>query len=310
MPTETSYGPYTTATMPVGNGVHPGKLQEAIEDPASGISVQVKSITKTSTTFTVTMKDVLSAGEKTTLDGGGTQSANDPPSGGSVIGDHDGTPPVERAPKLREDDVAYAVPKAASYGYEMCDRDFRINTGVYVAADSFEDVKIDPATLLETPWGELEQVGVYKDVSGTMTACDDQADVDANGILSVWQYCAKAGGNPIHWEVRDGAIYVDPTIHANPDAPTLAERFDHRVYAIFAPDIPGNQGGSVAVFDGYMGSSKGLKVVALSPQASILDPDGPGGVAGAIVRLYLYYPVGTKLSHVMRLVTYRALGTF
>jgi len=310
MATETTYGPYTSATLPVGNGAHAGLLQQEIESALSGISVQVKGIDTTPTTFTVTMKDVLPAGEKTALDGGGTQAANDPPSSGSLIGDHDGTAPVERKAKLREDDVAYSVPKAASFGYEMCDRDFRVNTGKFAAAESFEDVKINPATLLEESWGELDQIGVYKDVAGTMTLCTDQADVDANGILSVWEYCAKVSGTPIRWEIRDGAIYVDPAIHAIPDAPTENERFGHRVYSVFAPAIPGNLGGSIAVFDGYMGSSKGLKVVALSPQASVLDPAGAGGVAGAALRLYLYYPVGTKLSHVMRLVTYRAPGTF
>jgi len=228
----------------------------------------------------------------------------------TIVGDAVVVSTIDRQPLQREDGVEYSVPKAASFGYEMCDRDFRVNTGKFTAAESFEDVKINPATLLEESWGELSQIGVYKDVSGTMTLCTDQADVDAAGILSVWEYAAKVSGTPIRWEVRDGAIYVDPAIHAIPDTPTETERFGHRVYSVFAPTIPGNLGGSIAVFDGYMGSSKGLKVVALSPQASVLDPAGAAGAAGAALRLYLYYPIGTKLSHVMRLVTYRAPGTF
>jgi hypothetical protein len=307
---ETAY-PYDVAADFPGGKVNIGTLQTEIQ--ASAIVTAIERIDTVGGTMSfgqlvggsvsVVFKAALSVGDKTILDGDATGPA------GGLIAAHDNSQ-AHPGPLMREDGVAYAVPKAASYGLEMCDRDFRINTGQFASADSLEDVKVDPATLLETPWGELSQVGVYKDVSGAMTPCVDQADVDANGILSVWDYTAKLGGTPIRWEVRDGAIYVDPAIHAAPDAPTVSERFGHRVYAVFAPDIPGGSGGSVAVFDGYMGSSKGLKVVALSPQASVLDPAGPAGPAGSVVRIFLYYPVGTKLSHVMRLVTYRALGTF
>jgi hypothetical protein len=311
MPTETSYGPYTISTMPGGNGVHAGKLQEEIEDAASGISIQVKGVDTTPTTFTVVMKDVLPAGEKTTLDGGGTQAANDPPSGGSILGDHDGTPP-DGEPLIREDGVLYAVPKAASYGLVMNERDFRLNTGIFTEAASLEDRYFNPFTKQEESWGELSLEGCYKLDAGNYVACTDQTDADANACLSIWDYAALQPGtsNEIKYELRDGYILADPAIFANPSAPTDAERFGHRVYAVVAPGIPGNLGGSVAFFDGYLGRRSNLKLEATSPQTQVMDPGGQAGAAGSLLRLALYYPAGTKHSHVVSLVSYRALGTF
>ena len=215
--------------------------------------------------------------------------------------------------RQREDGVVYSVPKPSSYGAVMCDRDFRINTGIFDPAASLEDLKVNPTTNLEVPWDELELHGIFKLVGGVMVACDDQPDADANATLSVWNYSAKlpSDGSLILYEIRDGILYPDPSIFADPNAPTAAERFGHRAYSVIAPDVPGPYGGSIAVFDGYLGgNARGFVVEALSPQATILDPAGPAGAAGVVLRLYLYYPAATKHSHVLRLVTYRNPGTF
>jgi hypothetical protein len=292
------------------NGFCTENCVSEINASGSGISVQLDRIDTNSTQVTIVFKAVLPADQKEALDGSTADAPNDPPSGASVLGQHNPVPPPVE-PLLREDGIIYSVPKPSLYGDEMCDRDFRVNTSVVSSADAFEDLKMNPATNLEEPWNELSLVGVYKDDNGSMVECADQADADANATLTVFSYCAKLPGtsNLIQYEIRDGMVYVDPGIFVDPDNPTLTERFGHRAYAVIAPQIPGNQGGSVAVFDGYMGNP-GLKIKALSPQAEVVTPDGPGGAAAAEVRLYLVYPPGTKLSHTFRLVTYRAPGTF
>lgn len=206
-------------------------------------------------------------------------------------------------PRLREDGIPYAVPKPSSYSLVMCDRDFRVNTCIVDSAASVQDLKMNTQTNKEEPWNELSLVGVYKNVAGTMTLCDDQADADVNGVLSVWDYHAKVAGQPITYEMRDGMLYVDPTLPAG-------QEFDHRAYAIVAPAIPGAYGGSIAVFDSYLGANPDNLVAALSPQATVLNPGGPAGAAASTLRLYVVHPAGSKLTHVLRLVTYRAPGTF
>lgn len=210
---------------------------------------------------------------------------------------------------LRADGVAYSVPKPSSFGMEMCDRDFRINTSIFTGANSFEDLKVNPATKQEEPWGEMTLNGVYK---ADGTACADQAEADTDCVLSVWDYCARLPSNQalITYEMRDGLLYVDPGLAANWDAMTETEKFGHRAYAVIAPAVPGASGGSIAVFDSYLGIAPNRTVEALSPQATVLDPAGPAGAAGVCLRLYIFHPAGSKLSHVLRLVTYRAPGTF
>jgi hypothetical protein len=219
---------------------------------------------------------------------------------------------VADKPLLRADGVAYATPKPSSFGMEMCDRDFRINTSIFVGADSFEDLKANPSTNKEEAWGEMSLHGVFKDDGGNMVACTDQTDANNNCILSVWDYCAKLPGSStvIKYEMRDGLLYVDPSLAADWNNMTETEKFGHRAYAMIAPGIPGNLGGSIAVFDSYLGVAPNRTVEALSPQATVLDPAGPGGNPGVLLRLYIFHPAGSKLSHVLRLVTYRAPGTF
>lgn len=212
---------------------------------------------------------------------------------------------------VREDGVPYAIPKPSLYGSKLCDRDFRVTTSTVTQADAIQDLRQNPATLLEEDWGELSLVGVYKDSGGAKVECDDQLDADANGTLSVFSYMARhpGSGDLISYELRDGMLYVDPSIFADASAPTAEERFGHRAYAVIAPLVPGAQGGNVGVFDGYLGNP-GLKIKSLSPQAEVLDPTTAAGAAGAEIRLYLHHPAGSKLSHVLRLVTYRPTGSF
>lgn len=324
---------------------------------------------------------------------------------------------IDRKPKQREDGVEYAVPKAGSFGYELCDRDFKLCIGqmdakamhtvvngangsvTYVAArsgehanghtievtvgatgagnedrdlacvrtgtafvvtfgtdgsgdtvtptalevatlinsdyslaisylnaqpsgdgsgdalvvaetalaggtsPSHEDLRINTTTLLEEGWGEISQVGVYKLDGGAMVPCDDQADADANATLTVWEYI---GVNPYtndlcDYEIRDGYMVVDPTL-------PVEEFWDHRAYAVGAPLIPGNLGGTIRMFDGYFGPAPNGVIDAKNSQAIHLSPDTAPGAS--VFRLYVYHAAASALCHVLRLVTYRAQGTF
>jgi hypothetical protein len=261
-------------------------------DTADGVTVD--GVT-TGGTLTVVTKDALSPGDEALLDGLVATNDDSP------------TPPVAQVAvtnqRTREDGVLYAVPKPSSYGLAMCDRDMRLNTCV-LGAGAVEDLKVDTQTNLEGSWNEFVSAGVLKLAAGAMVPCVDQADADANGVLSRWDYAARTpDGTPIHYELRDGLLYVDPALPA-------AEAWQHRAYAVVAPAIPGPLGGSIAVFDAYLDGNPDGLVAALSPQATALDPNGPGGVAAATLRLYVFHPAGSKLSHVLRLVSYRAPGTF
>ena len=293
MPTPTSYT-YSIADDFSGGSVNTSKLSAEIR--ASAIVTALDRIDTAGDVLDVWFRDVLSDGDKTILDGDAAGPA------GGLIAANDSSP-SQVTPVQRADGVLYTVPKPSSFGYEMSDRDFRINPCMVAQDDAVEDWKVNTQTNLEEDWNELSTGGVYKLVNGAMVEVDDQADADANGILSVWDYQAKLGGNPIHYEVRDGCLYVDPALPAN-------ERWDHRAYAVAVPGVPAAYGGSVAVFDAYLGPVSGGLIEARSPQAMALDPNGPAGAAGSVIRLYIFHPAGSRLSHVLTLVTYRAPGTF
>lgn len=290
-----------TISIDFPNGaVNPGKLAEEIV-ASPDITIALDHIDTVGDVCSVWFKAVLPQADAAALS--------------ALVAAHDGAPtpdPVQQVtvtnqPLQREDGAVYAVPKPSGYGLTMCDRDFRLNTCIVDPNAAVEDLKFNTATNKEEPWNEMTLVGVYKsDASGNMVLCTDQADADANGTLSVWSYCAKnqATQEPVRYELRDGMLYVDPLL---PDA---TEGWDHRAYAIVAPQIPPSQGGSITVFDAYLGGNPYDLVEALSPQATVLDPNGPGGLAASELRLYIVHPAGSKLSHTMRLVTYRAPGTF
>lgn len=172
------------------------------------------------------------------------------------------------------------------------------------SSSSIEDMKMNPFTFKEEGWKEARLVNVYKLVGNDMVPCSNQADADINGILSVMDYFAvdqQDGVTPIPYEIRDGNIYIDDSIIAG-------EMFDHRAYAIAVPSVPGILGGSVSLFDGYLGPLAGKVLQATSPTAKRLDPaNGPGTT---VIRFYFIHPSGSKKTHIVRLVTYRPTKTF
>ena len=85
--------PYTY-TLPTdlpslsGNLVHSDKLTAEINAVLAGSTLL--SVDTTPTQLILTFDQTLTSGEKSSLDGGGTDTENAPASGGSVLGDHDG----------------------------------------------------------------------------------------------------------------------------------------------------------------------------------------------------------------------------
>jgi hypothetical protein len=115
VPTPTKYT-YSLATDFPDAAINSTKLTSEIG--ASSIVTALDRIDVSGDVVDVWFKDALSSGDETTLDG--------------LPANHDSSSSIVE-PKMREDGVLYTVPKSASYGYEMCDRDFKIVCSYYDA---------------------------------------------------------------------------------------------------------------------------------------------------------------------------------
>jgi len=212
-------------------------------------------------------------------------------------------PAVE--PKLTSEGVALTTPQPQKFGFEMCDRDFKLVTCKVAQDDAVEDLKVNPVTLKEEAWAgpELALVGVFKAGDPSMELCASQADADANGVLSVFEYKAynqTDGTTQIPYNIRNGAIVKDPAI-------PVGERFAHRAYVIAVPAL--GPAYFVRLFDGYLAAHPDDLLDVESPQAKLLDPAPAPGAANA-VRIYVYHPQGQSNAHVLWMLTYRPTGTF
>ena len=204
-----------------------------------------------------------------------------------------------------EEGVLLSQPQPQRVGYEMCDRDFKITTCKVTQAAAVEDLKLDPVTLQEVAYAgpELALVGVYKAGDPNMVVCSDQADADANGVLSVWEYQAydqADGTTRIPYNIRNGALVCDPAIPSG-------ERFAHRAYVIGAPGL--GQLYYVRIWDGYLAAHQDGVLDVESPAAKFMDPTPAPGASNAI-RVYVRHPQGQSNTHVLWLLTYRPSGTF
>jgi hypothetical protein len=187
----------------------------------------------------------------------------------------------------------------------MCDRDFLMKTAI-MGTGSFEDLRVNPATMEETPWGEMSQVGIYKDDGqGGYEPCVDQLDATANASLSVWDYLPKMQDGSdaiIPLDFRGGRLFVDPNL-------TFFTLSDYRLYAIMAPGLPAAIGGNIPFFDGYLARADGGIVDSVNPTAVSINIDQ--STEAVRLRLFIYYPAGvTVTTHVLQLVTYRPLGSW
>lgn len=289
--------PSTTYTYSIANDfpngqVSPGNLDNEIRTSSIVTALDSISINQAfPDVITITFKDALSAGDKTILDGAG-----------GLIASHDHVV----IPKPHEVEIKGASasngnlgvsPMPSSPNTRMCDRDAIVRTGVMT--NTHEDLKVNTATMQRENWNELVFMGCFKgdDVSG-YAPCTDQADADANAVLSVWNYQAHDGTNPIRYEIRGGSLWVDSNLVEPVEA--------HQIYVIVAPDIPLAMGGNVKFFDGYLYQFSGYRMEAENSTASVLDPTL--STYASMLRVYIFYPPGAKQSHVLRLITYRPVG--
>lgn len=91
MPTPTTYQ-YTVSTLPVAGAVDLNRLTEEIQGSSIVTALDTDLTLVSNGMLSLTFKDVLSTADKTTLDGDAGAAALDPPTGGSILATHDGTP--------------------------------------------------------------------------------------------------------------------------------------------------------------------------------------------------------------------------
>lgn len=285
---------YPLTSFVTSGGVYDStRLRDEINAPQSGIGTQLHGLPTTTILSGVpyseiTFKEGLEAGEKTALD--------------AIVAAHSGES-LFKDPLQTPDGVILTQPQVQSYNWQLCDRDIKLITCTMDPAGAIEDLKVNLVTMREEPWDEAGLVGVFKDAgAGPLVPCVDQADADASGILTVMSYRAlNQNTEPkaeITWEIRDGGLVVDQEI---PET----QRYAHRLYAVGAPSLAAF-GGAVRFFDGYMRAQPDGRIVSASPQAKQLTPEIPGA---NYVNFYVYHPAGAKFSHLVRIVTYRELGT-
>lgn len=261
-----------------GGTIAPGRLRDEI-NANQIITIHCAGVTVTGDVVSISFLAPLSTSELAELD--------------IVIYSHDGTTPEDIDTAKDQEGRLLVKVQPATSSYDMVDRDILLRTAT-MGTGAVEDLKVDLATMIETPWGECAHVGCYK---ADGSACLDQAEADVSAVLSVYDYQAidqseSPPSTPIQYELRDGGIIIDPAI-------PQAERTSHRVYAVIAPGIPASMGGSVRTFDGYLASD----LAAKSPVAKLLDPTL--NAAASVIRIFIFHPAGAKREHLLRLVTYR-----
>jgi len=278
----------------VNDKVDVGSLHTEIED--SSITIALDKIDVIGDVLDVWFKAVLSAGEQTILDG--------------IVAAHTGTPlpdvqtvvPDVATLDQPQKEVQRVVVQPGRTGYYMCDRDIKISTSMFGQADAIQDLKVTVADNKQADWGEMSLVGCYKLVAGDYVSCADQADADVNAVLSVFDFVAKnqTTDSPTEYDFKGGCLWSDPNL--------AADVWEHRMYAMMAPNIPVAMGGGVRFFDGYLYPYQGKWQEAVNSLALKIDPSA--SVEAARIRFWLYYPAGAKQNHVLRFITYRRPETF
>lgn len=293
MPAPTVYE-YPTSDL-LNGALYAPALRDEIHAESSGIVTQLQldpevSLVEGQDVLRLTFKAPLGPDEITAL--------------AVVLGAHSGVKPYSLRPILDEHGQAYVRPHPQGFGLEQCDRDFLIRTAVFDPNDpmaSYEDLRYEPGSNTEAPWGELTHMGVFKLDNDVMVPCTDPADALQNGIMSGWEYQAldrNDGETPILYEVRDASISIDPSLYQAP------RTFDHRLYGTMAPDIPLAYGGQIPVFDGYLDAVPAPHVI--STTSSVTKPIDPAlGPGTNIIRIVVFHPKNTPAVHLVRMVTYR-----
>ena len=289
----TKYAYLVTDT--VNDIVDVGALTQEIQD--SSITIALDYIQVVGNALDIYFKADLSAGEQTTLT--------------TVVEAHTGEPlpdVVEVHPDLATlehpdgQEVQRVAVQPGRTGYYMCDRDILVKTAMYADSDAVEDLKVVNATNKQEDWGEFSLVGCYKKSGEDYVLCTDQTDAAANAVLSVFDYVAKdqTTESPVEYDFKGGALWADSALNGNV--------WEHRMYAVMAPNLTPAQGGSVRFFDGYLYPYEGKWQEAVNSLSLKIDPSQ--SVEAARVRFWIYYPQGVGQNHVLRIITYRKPETF
>lgn len=304
---ETTYS-YTISTdfpklgggAPSGNGVcNSTKLDEAIR--ASSIVTALNRIDTNGDDCDIVFNAALSVEDKTILDGDTVGPV------GGIIASTDNTPSkalmqvdIENFASVENTSEGHVVPRVVIQpgrtGYYMCDRDIRVSTAI-VDSSALEDLKVNPSTNKQEPWGEVSLVGCYKMSGADYIECVDQADADTNAVLTIFDYLAinQTTDSPIEYDFKGGALWSDASL--------TGDLWKHRMYAVMAPNLPVAIGGGVRFFDGYLYPYQGKWQEAVNTLSLKVDPSQ--SVEAARIRFWIFYPEGAKQNHVLRVMTYR-----
>jgi len=272
-----------------------GSLTQEIAD--STIAIALDYIAVDGVDVDIWFKAAISGAEETTLDGIVAAHTGEPlPDVQDVSIDNFGT--LEDPTK----NIQRVVVQPGRTGYYMCDRDVKVCTSMYAAADALEDLKVIVSDNTQEPWGEFSLVGCYKLSEGAYVSCDDQDDANANAVLSVFDFLVvdQTTEEEIEYDFKGGCLWSDAAL----EAPV----WDHRLYAMMAPNIPPANGGGVRFFDGYLYPYQGKWQECISSLSLKVDPSV--SVEAARIRFWIYYPAGAKQTHVLRTITYRQPATF
>ena len=187
---------YSIANLPEGK-VNPLILETEINESDIVTSLagdRVKATGGTSDNFgvitggtlTITFQEQLSQADKTTLDGGVSQTEEDPPLAGSLLDNHDNSPNEQLTQKvqLKEnhttvEGLLYTVPHPQSLGLEMCDRDILLKTATFdaTATVTISGVDTDGDILYRATWpGSLgNKFAVTHETGATGTGNENRA---------------------------------------------------------------------------------------------------------------------------------------
>jgi len=198
-------------------------------------------------------------------------------------------------------DIQRVAVQPGRTGYYMCDRDIKINTAM-VGDSSFEDLKINTSDNTQENWGEFSLVACNKLVDGIYIPCVDQTDADTNAVMSIYDYIAinQSTEATIEYDFKGKCLWSDNSL--------VEPVWEHRMYAVMAPNIPAAYGGSCRFFDGYLYPYQGTWQEAVNSLALTIDPSVT--IEAARIRFWILYPAGAKQNHVLRIITYRLPTSF
>jgi hypothetical protein len=190
--------------------------------------------------------------------------------------------------------VLRAAPQPNRPGYVPCDRYVELHTAT--PGDSFSDTKIHLATMQRRDWGEVRHVGCFREDKGKLVKCPEGAD---ESVMSVWDFQPNdqtPEKTPINWDLKECIVSVREKGEGK-----------RHIDIVLAPEVHPHRGGVVRLVSGIV-NGYGDSVGVSYPAALQLDAESRP--RSSAVRVFISHPLGSKETYVLRLATYRRLGTF